>query len=138
VNHEIKIQGDADVITAWRAGLAMGRRLGLGPFKQACLSRTILELARIVAESPRGGTCLVADDSDPKTIRARVSVFSKAKGSEVLYAMQKKVSDDIFVGPSIPVVKISQIAESCEIGEDASSAHACVAITQARAAAARP
>ena len=137
MNHEIEIQGDADVVTAWRAGLAMGRRLGFGPFKQACLSSTILELSRIVADTARGGRCYVADDSDTKTIRARVSVFSKSKGSQVLYALQKKVNDDVHVGPSLPSVKISQIAESCEIGEDSSSAHACVTITQARASATR-
>jgi hypothetical protein len=111
-DENIKLQGDADVVAAWKSGLALGRRLGFGPFKQACLSSAILELSRNVVETG-GGVCVLSDASDPRTRRARVVL--RGAGEDLCQRAKQRLNADMTIGPALPAVKLHQIVESCDV-----------------------
>jgi len=134
MEHKINLTADADVVAAWRTGLALGRRLGFGPFKQACLSGAILELSRNVIENGGSGSCVLTDESDSRALRARVVI--RGAGSELLGSVKQKLNADVNIGPSLPAVKLRQVVETCDLGEEAGGARVSLTIHQARAAAA--
>jgi hypothetical protein len=132
MEHKINLTADADVVAAWRTGLSLGRRLGFGPFKQACLSGAILELSRNVIESGGAGSCVLTDESDSHALRARVVI--RGAGSELLGSVKQKLNADVNIGPSLPAVKLRQVVESCDLGEENGGARVSLTIHQARAA----
>ncbi len=136
LEERIKLEGDADVVAAWRSGLALGRRLGFEPFKQACLSGAILELSRNVVETGGGGCCVISHESDPRSLRARVVI--KGAGQDLLNSAKQKLNADVNIGPSLPAVKLRQVVESCDLGQEADGARVSLTIHQARAAGRAP
>jgi hypothetical protein len=107
---KVTLKDDADVVAAWKGALALGRRMGLSLFKQACLSGAVLELSRNVIERGAKGSCALSDASDKDSLRARVVVegcdpdlFSPGRG---------KLSREICVGPALPSVKLQQVVET--------------------------
>lgn len=130
---EIKLEADGDVVAAWRAGLALGRRLGLGRFKQACLSSAVLELSRHVVESG-GGVCTLSDASDERVARAAVTL--RGAGTGLAERAKQRLSADTAIGPAMPAVKLRHVVESCGVAPEAEGATITLAIHEPRRAAA--
>lgn len=128
---QIKLENDADVVAAWKSGLALGRKLGFGPFKQACLSGAILELSRSVIENGRAGVCVVTDESDPATRRARVVI--RGAGRELVNGAKQRLNADVNIGPSLPAVKLRHVVESCDVGLDNEGTRVSLTINESRA-----
>lgn len=115
----IPLRADGDVVRAWKSGLSVSRRLGLPAFKEACLSRAILELSRAAVEGG-GGACTVQDASDHGVVRARVVVNAAGAAAE---NARRLLSGEFRVAPSSPPVRLSQVVAwqaSPEPGERAS------------------
>lgn len=121
---EIVLKGDGDVVAAWRSGLALARKLGFGPFKQACLSTAVLELSRHVVESG-GGSCTLADASDAASLRAAVSF--RGAGSDLVARAKQRLSADTAIGPAMPAVKLGHVVETCDV--EPADAGATIALT---------
>lgn len=128
---EIKLNGDGDVVEAWKSGLALGRRLGFGPFKQACLSTAVLELSRHVVESG-GGTCVLADESDGRVRRARAT-FQGERG-ELLVLAKQRLAADTAIGPAMPAVKLGEVVETCDLEPAEHGARIALTINESRPA----
>lgn len=130
-DESIKLQGDSDVVAAWKSGIALARRLGFGPFKQACLSSAILELSRNVVETG-GGSCELSDASDVRARRALVVL--RGGGSELAYRAKQRLNADMTIGPAMPAVKLHEIVESCDVEPQPDGAKISLTINQAAAA----
>lgn len=106
-NERLALRGDGDVVAAWKSGLEAGRKLGLPPLKQACLSRAIMELARCAVEGG-GGECVIEDLSNPQTLRAKVVIHASAPAAERARLL---LNGEFRVALSSPPVKLSQMVE---------------------------
>lgn len=113
----IKLQADGDLVAAWRTGLSMGRRLGFGSFKQACLSGAILELSRNVVEKGDSAVCVISDASDPGMLRARVVI--EGCGPDAAARACQRLNSELNIGPGLPAMRLNQVVESCEVQSDA-------------------
>jgi hypothetical protein len=109
----IKLEADSDVVAAWKTGLALGRRLGFDRYKQACLSGAILQMSRPAVERGKGGVCTIRDASDPKSLRAIVTIESR--GGDFAGAIRERLNAEIALGPWQPPVKLSHAVESCAV-----------------------
>lgn len=127
----IRLQGDGDVVAAWKSGMVLGRRLGFGPFKQACLSSAILELSRNVVETG-GGTCVLSDASDPRARRARVVL--RGGGMELAQRAKQRLNADMTIGPALPAVKLHEIVETCDVEPEPAGARISLTIHDAASA----
>lgn len=128
----IRLEEDRDVVAAWKSGLALGRKLGFGLFKQACLSGAILQLTRSVVEKGRKGSCVIADESDAKALRARVVIEGCA--GELVDAAKSRINAELNVGPALPAVKLHQVLETCRIEPQGDGVRISLTINQPRGA----
>lgn len=128
----IKLHNDADVVAAWKAALLLGRRLGFGLFKQACLTGAVLELCRGVIERGGKGSCSLSDGSDARGLRARVVIDGCS--SELLGAAPGRLSREICVGPALPSVRLHQVAETLEAEPQGAGVRLTLTIHQGRSA----
>lgn len=137
MDEQIGLKDDADVVAAWKSGLALGRRVGFSPYKQACLSSAVLELSRNVVESG-GGVCVMTDASDARTRRAAISL--RGAGGELAERAKQRLNADMAIGPALPAVKLRQIVETCDVEPGADGATITITIHEPRLAArvARP
>ena len=132
----LKLEGDGDVVAAWKAGMALGRRLGLPVFKQACFSSAILELSRVAVQNGRTGVCVLRDESDARAVRARVVI--ETSGREAAEAAKERLRAELAVGPALPSVRLQQVADSCSVDSEGDRTRLSLAIGQARRPAAVP
>lgn len=112
LEERITLDDDADVVAAWKAALRLGRGIGFGTFNQACLSAAVLELCRQVVEKGGHGRCALADRSDAEALRA--SVIVEGCPPELMAAARGKLSRELNIGPSLPAVKLHQVAETLQ------------------------
>lgn len=122
-HEKIMLRDDADVVAAWKAAVRLSRRVGFSAFKEACLSGAVLELCRQAVERG-GGCCELGESSDTAALRARVVVDGCAPG---------RVTKEIHVGPSLPAVKLHQVAESLHAEPSAAGARVSLTFQQPRA-----
>lgn len=129
----IRLEGDNDVVAAWKSGLVMGRRLGFGAYKQACLSGAILEFSRDMVARGEKGVCVISDESDGRMLRARVTL--EGVGQAAALKARERLNADMNIGPGQPAVKLSQIVESYSVESNPDSARIVLTFNQIRAAA---
>jgi len=132
LEERISLDDDADVVAAWKAALKLGRGIGLGVFNQACLSAAVLELCRQVVERGGHGRCALADQSDGASLRARVVV--EGCPAELLSGGKSRFSREINIGPSLPAVRLHQVAESLHAEPAGDGCRLTMTIQQSRAA----
>jgi len=123
----IQLEADKDVVAAWKSGLSMGRKLGFGQFKQACLSGAILELSRNLVERGDRGACVISDASDDGMLRARV-VIESTLPSAADVARQR-----LNIAPGVPAVRLQSVVETCDVQSRPDSTRIVFTINQQRA-----
>lgn len=128
----IKLEADGDVVAAWKTGLAVGRRLGFGAYKQACLSGAILELSRNVVERGDRGVCVISDASDQGMLRARVVIEGCAPDSAA--RARQRLNAELNIGPGMPAVRLQQVVESYDVQNRPDASSIVLTVNQTRAA----
>ncbi len=131
LEESIILDDDADVVAAWKAALRLGRGIGFGTFNQACLSAAVLELCRQVVERGGHGRCALKEESDGAGVRARVVVDGCP--NELLAAARGRLSREINIGPSLPAVKLHQVAETLHAEPAGDGCRLTMTILQGRA-----
>ena len=136
LEQKMTLSDDKDVVAAWKAAVALSRRVGFSVFKQACLSGAVLELCRNVVESGSKGSCQLDDASDAEAVRARVLI--EGCSADLLGGSRGRLSREINVGPALPAVKLQQVAETLEAQRSGEGARVTLTIHQSRSAAKVP
>lgn len=132
IQETIQLEADKDVVAAWRSGLAVGRKLGFGSFKQACLSGAILELSRGLVESGGRAVCVISDASDAGMLRAQVVIETPAAAAAG--SAREKLQSELNIAPGVPRVRLESVVESCDVQAQPDSARIVFTVNQARAA----
>lgn len=136
---QITLKNDADVVAAWKTALALARRVGFGPFKQACLTSLVLELSRHVVEGGEGA-CELSDASDARARRARLVVTGR--GADFVERARRRLNAETAIAPALPAVQLGQIVETCGLEPRGDGARVELTVHEAKAAvsvrAARP
>ena len=127
----IQLEADKDVVAAWKSGLSMGRKLGFGQFKQACLSGAILELSRNLVERGDRGACVISDASDDGMLRARVVIESTLPSAADV--ARQRLSTEMNIAPGVPAVRLQSVVETCDVQSRPDSTRIVFTINQQRA-----
>lgn len=130
-DQDLSLSGDADVVAAWKQALALSRKLGFGPFKEAALSGAVLELCRNVVERGGRGTVALLDASDLSTVRARVVIDGCSP--DLLGGARGRLNRALAAGPALPAVKLHQVVEKITAEPSPSGARVTLTIHQGRA-----
>lgn len=132
IQETIQLEADKDVVAAWKSGLSVGRKLGFGSFKQACLSGAILELSRDLVEGGGRAVCVISDASDAGMLRARVVIETAASAAAA--SARQKLQSELNIAPGVPRMKLQNVVESCDVLTRPDSARVVFTVNQARAA----
>lgn len=131
IQETIQLEADKDVVAAWKSGLAVGRKLGFGTFKQACLSGAILDLSRNLVESGGRAVCVISDASDAGMLRARVVIETPAAAAAS--SARQRLQSELNIAPGMPRMKLQSVVESCDVQSREDSARIVFTVNQARA-----
>lgn len=130
IEERIELAADKDVVAAWRSGLSVGRKLGFGQFKQACLSGAILELSRNLIERGDSAACVISDASDDGMLRARVVIESTLPSAADV--ARTRMNTEMNIAPGVPAVRLHNVVESCDVQARPDSTRIVFTINQQR------
>lgn len=130
IEERIQLAADKDVVAAWKSGISVGRKLGFGQFKQACLSGAILELSRYLVDRGDGAACVISDASDDGMLRARVVIESSLPSAADV--ARARMNTELNIAPGVPAVRLNNLVESCDVQSRPDSTRIVFTINQQR------